>query len=174
MIAAGQATVAGVVPAKVAALTEGVIKSMMLTKLSKTAVAGLLALCTCGVGIGGYQATHAQEPKTTITTTTTKTTITTTSTITTPMEDDQGRDRLLFRFHDGTSADGYGYYLNKGNGVWLESTGCDFRLEETTDEYVQIIRSDGGIRVRLPLRGGEARCKIGDENWRHLFWGSWR
>jgi hypothetical protein len=77
----------------------------------------------------------------------------------------------LFRFHDGTSA---GYYLNKGNGVWLESTGCEFRLEETTDEYMQIIRSDDGIRVRLPLRGGEALCKIGDENWRHLFWGSWR
>jgi RNA polymerase sigma factor (sigma-70 family) len=33
LIAAGQATVAGVVPAKVAALTEGVMKSMMLTKL---------------------------------------------------------------------------------------------------------------------------------------------
>src|SRR5579883_2299453 len=38
MIAAGQATVAGAVPAKVAALTEGVLKSMMLTKLSKAAV----------------------------------------------------------------------------------------------------------------------------------------
>jgi hypothetical protein len=42
-IAAGQATVAGVIPAKVAALMEGVIKSMMLTKLSN-AVAGLFAL----------------------------------------------------------------------------------------------------------------------------------
>jgi RNA polymerase sigma factor (sigma-70 family) len=80
-------------------------------------------------------------------------------------------DRVLFRFHDGTSA---GYYLKMGNGEWLEHpTGCVFRLEETTDEYMQIIRSDGGIQIRLPFRGGEARCKIGEENWRHLFWGSW-
>jgi uncharacterized protein (TIGR03067 family) len=64
MIAAGQAAVAGVVPAKVAALTEGVLKSMMLTKLSKAAVAGLVVLCLCGLGIGGFQGSSAQETKT--------------------------------------------------------------------------------------------------------------
>jgi RNA polymerase sigma factor (sigma-70 family) len=55
MIAAGQATFAGVVPAKVAALTEGVMKSMMLTKLSK-AVAGLVVLGV--VVFGGGLLTH--------------------------------------------------------------------------------------------------------------------
>lgn len=44
MIAAGQATVAGVVPAKVAALTEGVIKSMMLTKLKTVSVLLVIAV----------------------------------------------------------------------------------------------------------------------------------
>jgi RNA polymerase sigma factor (sigma-70 family) len=47
-----QTVAAGVVSAKVAALTEGVMKSMMLTKLSNAA-AGLLVLCICGLGIGG-------------------------------------------------------------------------------------------------------------------------
>src|SRR6266849_5911851 len=41
MIAAGQATVAGVVPANVAALMEGVLKAMLLSKL-KTATVGML------------------------------------------------------------------------------------------------------------------------------------
>jgi RNA polymerase sigma factor (sigma-70 family) len=49
MIAAGQATFAGVVPAKVAAVTEGVMKSMMLTKLSN-AVAGLVVLAAVVFG----------------------------------------------------------------------------------------------------------------------------
>ncbi len=50
LIATGQATVAGVVPAKVAALVEGVMTSMMLTKLKiVTAVAFLAA--TIGIGI---------------------------------------------------------------------------------------------------------------------------
>jgi RNA polymerase sigma factor (sigma-70 family) len=44
MIAAGQATVAGVVPAKVAILTEGALKAMLLTKL-KTAMVVLLVIC---------------------------------------------------------------------------------------------------------------------------------
>jgi RNA polymerase sigma factor (sigma-70 family) len=51
MIAAGQATVAGVVSATVAALTEGVMKSMMLTKLSKAA-AGLVVLGVLAFGGG--------------------------------------------------------------------------------------------------------------------------
>jgi uncharacterized protein (TIGR03067 family) len=76
LIAAGQATVAGLVPAQVAAIMEGVMKSMMLTKLSKVAVTGLVVLCLCGLGIGGFQALPAQETKTTITKTTTTTTIT--------------------------------------------------------------------------------------------------
>jgi RNA polymerase sigma factor (sigma-70 family) len=55
MLAAGQATVAGVVPAKVASVTEGVMKSMMLAKLSK-AVAGLVVLSA--VVLGGGLLTH--------------------------------------------------------------------------------------------------------------------
>jgi RNA polymerase sigma factor (sigma-70 family) len=51
MIAAGQAAIAGVVPAPVASLMEGVIKSMMLTKLSK-AVAGLVVLSVLAFGGG--------------------------------------------------------------------------------------------------------------------------
>jgi RNA polymerase sigma factor (sigma-70 family) len=53
MIAAGQAAVARVVPATVAILMEGALKSMMLTKLTRAAVAGLVVLCLCGLGIGG-------------------------------------------------------------------------------------------------------------------------
>jgi RNA polymerase sigma factor (sigma-70 family) len=76
IIAVGQAMVAGAVPAKVLALTEGVMKHMMLAKLRKAAVVGLVALCLCGLGAGGYQASFAQETKTTTTTTTTTTTVT--------------------------------------------------------------------------------------------------
>jgi RNA polymerase sigma factor (sigma-70 family) len=53
MMAAGQATAAGVVPATAAALTEGVIMSMMLAKLSKAAMAVLVMLCLGGLGVGG-------------------------------------------------------------------------------------------------------------------------
>jgi RNA polymerase sigma factor (sigma-70 family) len=52
LIAAGQALVAGVVPAKVAALMEGVISSMMLTKLKTvTAVLLLVGMAASGVGM---------------------------------------------------------------------------------------------------------------------------
>jgi RNA polymerase sigma factor (sigma-70 family) len=51
MIAAGQATVAGVVPAKVVALMEGVMKAMLMTKL-KTVTAVLLVLTAVGMGGG--------------------------------------------------------------------------------------------------------------------------
>jgi RNA polymerase sigma factor (sigma-70 family) len=49
MIAAGQATVAGMVPAKVAILTEGVLKAMLLTKL-KTIMAAFLVVAAVGFG----------------------------------------------------------------------------------------------------------------------------
>jgi RNA polymerase sigma factor (sigma-70 family) len=52
MIAAEQATVAGVVPAKVAILMEGVLKGMMLTKL-KTVTVLLLVIGALGVA-GGF------------------------------------------------------------------------------------------------------------------------
>jgi RNA polymerase sigma factor (sigma-70 family) len=55
MLEAGQVTVAGVVPAEVAALMEGVMKGMMLTKLSN-AVAGLVVLGA--VVFGGSLFTH--------------------------------------------------------------------------------------------------------------------
>ncbi len=51
MIAAGQATVAGVVPARVVSLTQGVIKGMMLAKLSRAA-AGLVVLGVVAFGGG--------------------------------------------------------------------------------------------------------------------------
>ena len=50
-LAAGQAAATGVISVKVAALTEGVLKSMSLTKL-KTAVAVLLAVLVLGAGLG--------------------------------------------------------------------------------------------------------------------------
>jgi hypothetical protein len=60
MIAAGQTAVAGVVPAKVAALTEGVMTSMMLTKIKMMTAVGFL-VATIGIGIaasrGGSQTT---------------------------------------------------------------------------------------------------------------------
>ena len=49
MIAAGQATVAGMVPVKVAALIEGVLKSMFVTKL-KTMLVVLMLLGTVAFG----------------------------------------------------------------------------------------------------------------------------
>jgi RNA polymerase sigma factor (sigma-70 family) len=63
LIAAGQATVAGVVPAKVALLTEGVLKAMLLSKL-KTATVGLLLVAFL-IGAAGavYQTQAAEQPK---------------------------------------------------------------------------------------------------------------
>src|SRR5262249_13292482 len=49
--AAGQAAATGVITVKVAALTEGVLQSMLLTKL-KTAVGVLLAVLVLGAGLG--------------------------------------------------------------------------------------------------------------------------
>jgi RNA polymerase sigma factor (sigma-70 family) len=66
LVAAGQATVAGVVPAQVAALTEGVIRSMMLTKLKRAIAGGIVALCLFGMGIGGFGALPAEETKTVV------------------------------------------------------------------------------------------------------------
>jgi RNA polymerase sigma factor (sigma-70 family) len=51
MIAAGQAAVAGAVPVKIAALMEGVMKAMLITKL-KTVTAVLLVIATVGIGGG--------------------------------------------------------------------------------------------------------------------------
>jgi len=62
-IAAGQATVAGVVPAKVAILTEGVLKAMLLSKL-KTATVGLLLVALLSGAAGAiYQTQAAEHPK---------------------------------------------------------------------------------------------------------------
>jgi RNA polymerase sigma factor (sigma-70 family) len=57
LVAAGKATLAGAVPAQVAALTEGVLKAMMLVKL-KTAAAVLFGMAAVGIATGGlyYQA----------------------------------------------------------------------------------------------------------------------
>jgi RNA polymerase sigma factor (sigma-70 family) len=61
MFAAGQATVAEMVPAKVAALTEGVLKAMLLTKL-KASVQVLLVLATLGGSAGVIWHTQAAQP----------------------------------------------------------------------------------------------------------------
>jgi RNA polymerase sigma factor (sigma-70 family) len=63
VIAAGRAAVAGVVPAKVAILTEGVLKAMLLSKL-KAATAGLLLVALL-IGAAGaiYQTQAAEQPK---------------------------------------------------------------------------------------------------------------
>jgi hypothetical protein len=63
MMAAGRATVVGVVPARVAALTEGVLKAMLLSKL-KTATVGLLLVALL-LGAAGaiYPTQAAVQPK---------------------------------------------------------------------------------------------------------------
>jgi RNA polymerase sigma factor (sigma-70 family) len=63
MIEAGQATVAGVVPAKVALLMEGALKAMLLSKI-KTATVGLLLVALL-LGAAGaiYQTQAAEQPK---------------------------------------------------------------------------------------------------------------
>jgi RNA polymerase sigma factor (sigma-70 family) len=60
LFAAGQA--AGVVSAKVAALTEGVLKSMFLTKL-KSATVVLLLVAVAGAGLVGLPGLAAQPPQ---------------------------------------------------------------------------------------------------------------
>jgi RNA polymerase sigma factor (sigma-70 family) len=60
MIAAGQATVAGMVPAKVAALTEGVMKMMLFTKLKIVIV--MLVVATLSGVAGAIWRTQAAEP----------------------------------------------------------------------------------------------------------------
>jgi uncharacterized protein (TIGR03067 family) len=61
MIAAGKATVAGVVPAKVAILTEGVLKAMLLSKL-KTSTVGLLLVALLIGAAGAIYETQATQP----------------------------------------------------------------------------------------------------------------
>jgi RNA polymerase sigma factor (sigma-70 family) len=62
LIGAGQAMVAGVVPAKVAILTEGALKAMLLSKV-KTATVGLLLVALL-IGAAGaiYQTQAAEQP----------------------------------------------------------------------------------------------------------------
>jgi RNA polymerase sigma factor (sigma-70 family) len=58
LIAAGQATVAGVVPAKVATLMEGVLRTMLLSKLKTVSVALFVVL---GVVVFWWRATRTPE-----------------------------------------------------------------------------------------------------------------
>jgi WD40 repeat protein len=50
LVAAGPATVAGTVPATVAALLQGVETSMALARMKRVLTLGALALCLCGLG----------------------------------------------------------------------------------------------------------------------------
>jgi hypothetical protein len=52
LFAAGQTVAAGIIPAQVTALTEGVLKAMFLTKLKIVAVV-LLLIAVAGLGLGG-------------------------------------------------------------------------------------------------------------------------
>jgi RNA polymerase sigma factor (sigma-70 family) len=64
VIAAGQAAVAGVVPAKVAALMEGVLKTMLMTKLKSlmpVTMAMLAIMVGVGVGLLGYGRATGQQ-----------------------------------------------------------------------------------------------------------------
>jgi RNA polymerase sigma factor (sigma-70 family) len=63
MLAVGQVMTTGMVPAKVVALTEGVVKAMLLTKLKVLALV-LLAMAVLGTGAGwlGRQARAGQVP----------------------------------------------------------------------------------------------------------------
>ena len=64
-IAAGQAAAGGVVSAPVAALMEGVMKAMLLSKLKNVmAVLAFLGLLGLGVGSAAYQSVAAEPPKT--------------------------------------------------------------------------------------------------------------
>jgi uncharacterized protein (TIGR03067 family) len=63
MIAAGQATVAGVVLAKVAILTEGVLKAMLLARLKTSTVGLLLVVLLIGAAGAIYQTQAAEQPK---------------------------------------------------------------------------------------------------------------
>lgn len=53
LFAAGQVAATATISVKVAALTEGVLKSMLLSKL-KVATMVLLAMAAAGVGSGGF------------------------------------------------------------------------------------------------------------------------
>jgi RNA polymerase sigma factor (sigma-70 family) len=62
-VAAGQAAAAGVVPAHVALLTEGVVKSMFLTKMKIVTALALVALALgTGAGEFAYRSQAAQDP----------------------------------------------------------------------------------------------------------------
>jgi RNA polymerase sigma factor (sigma-70 family) len=60
LIAAGRASVAGVVPARVAVLTEGVVKAMSLSKFKTAAAELVLAALLCGA-VGAADPTRAAE-----------------------------------------------------------------------------------------------------------------
>jgi RNA polymerase sigma factor (sigma-70 family) len=63
MIAAGQTSVAGLVPAKVAVLTEGVLKTMFMTKLKSVMAATLVMAAAIAMGAGslGYGTAAGQQ-----------------------------------------------------------------------------------------------------------------
>src|SRR5438046_1035174 len=63
-LAAGKAAATGIMSARVVAITEGVIKAMLLTNLKiTTAVVLSLGLAATTVGLAGQQAFQAQRPE---------------------------------------------------------------------------------------------------------------
>jgi uncharacterized protein (TIGR03067 family) len=64
LFAAGQAAAAGAISAQVAALTEGVLKAMLFTKLKVASAILLLALALTSAGLLGYSAVTAKSDET--------------------------------------------------------------------------------------------------------------
>jgi RNA polymerase sigma factor (sigma-70 family) len=62
-LAAGHAAAAAVIPAKVASLTEGVVRTMLLTKLKLAALFLVAVGALVGVGLPGYLCGGAQAPQ---------------------------------------------------------------------------------------------------------------
>jgi uncharacterized protein (TIGR03067 family) len=61
LLAAGKGAATGVISVKVAALTEGVLRTMMLTKLRTVVAIGVLALCLCGITGAAVGLGHADQ-----------------------------------------------------------------------------------------------------------------
>jgi hypothetical protein len=64
LVAAGHGLTAGAVPARVLALTEGVVKAMLLTKLRAFVAVGVLTFVSAGVVALAYRTTAAEPART--------------------------------------------------------------------------------------------------------------
>ncbi len=63
LVAAGQRVAVGLISAKVAALTEGVVKTMLLTKLKTATAVFFIGLVTVGIGLFSYTTLAKAQPE---------------------------------------------------------------------------------------------------------------